>query len=120
MKKSTTVFFSLLISLFCFSQKIIRGKVIDKINYEPLQYAVISVGENGRAIMSDKFGRFRISLSKNETELYFSLIGYRLQSVDATKIITPLIITLERGTVDLKEVTITSQPNNASFHTISR
>jgi len=119
MKKSTTVFFSLLISLFCFSQKIIRGKVIDKINYEPLQYAVISVGENGRAIMSDKFGRFRISLSKNETELYFSLIGYRLQSVDATKIITPLIITLERGTVDLKEVTITSQPNNASFHTIS-
>ncbi|HET7001820.1 MAG TPA: hypothetical protein VFI33_10940, partial [Puia sp.] len=47
-----------------FSQKIISGKIIDKTNGEPLQYAVVSEDHHGLAVNSDKDGYFRLSLIK--------------------------------------------------------
>jgi len=107
------------LSIPAFSQHIVRGKIIDKTNNEPLQYAVVGSGENAASVISDKQGRFQISLPADAKNLYVSLIGYHDMSVNITNAGNPLLITMERGAVDLKEVMITPQSNNASFHTIS-
>lgn len=107
------------LSIPAFSQHIVRGKIIDKTNNEPLQYAVVGSGENAASVISDKQGRFQISLPADAKNLYVSLIGYHDMSVNITNAGNPLLITMERGAVDLKEVIITPQSNNASFHTIS-
>src|ERR1700748_2567800 len=85
-----------------FSQKIISGKIIDKTNGEPLQYAVISEDHHGIAVNSDKDGYFRISLSKQIDSLHISIIGYRAKSVAVSSIVNPWIVPLDRGPVDLE------------------
>jgi len=88
---------SLLISLTAFSQAIITGRVVDEKNGQPLEYAVISRGDQSRAVITDKDGRFQISVPKNETTVFISLIGYHSQSVPCPPIVKPLLIRLERG-----------------------
>ena len=120
MKRSLVLTFSMIIYITaCFSQNTIKGKVIDSINKEPIEFAVISIGEKGKNTITDKQGNFQIALPKDSAVIYISIIGYQSQSVDITKTAKSLLIALERGAVDLKAVTITSQSNNASFHTIS-
>jgi hypothetical protein len=112
-------FLLLTANLSGFSQRIISGKIIDGVNGEPLQYAVISETGAGISVNSDKEGYFQMSVPKNVDSLHISIIGYRRQSVAASKALKPLIIQMVRGPVDLNEVTITSESNNASFHTLS-
>ena len=64
-----------------FSQHIVRGKVIDKDTKEPIEYAVISVGENVRNTLTDESGNFKISVPKDSPAVYVSFVGYRLQTV---------------------------------------
>jgi hypothetical protein len=101
------------------SQHIISGKIIDKTNGEPLQYAVISQGNKGITVTSDKEGYFQLSLAYGVDSVNISIIGYRAESIRTFKMRKPLIIQLERGPVDLESVTITPQSNNATFHTLS-
>jgi hypothetical protein len=112
-------FLLLIAGLPGFSQRIISGKIIDGVNGEPLQYAVISEAGAGISVNSDKEGFFQMSVPKNIDSLHISIIGYRHQSIATSNAPKPLIIQMARGPVDLKEVTITSESNNASFHTLS-
>ena len=62
---SMKIIFILLFILFStavFSQQIIRGNILDKTNGEPLQYAVISQGGRGTAVISDKEGYFQLTI----------------------------------------------------------
>ena len=62
------IIFILLFILFStavFSQQIIRGNILDKTNGEPLQYAVISQGGRGTAVISDKEGYFQLTIGSS-------------------------------------------------------
>src|ERR1700760_3589111 len=113
------IFFLIFCSIPAFSQQTISGKIIDKTNGEPLQYAVVSEDRQGIAVNSDKDGYFRISVAKQIDSLHVSIIGYQGKSIAISSIKHPWIIQLDRGPVDLESVPITPQSNNASFHTLS-
>ena len=119
MKKIFICIFLLLCFAKGFNQKIIRGKVIDKDTQSPIEFAAISIGANGRGTMTDHQGNFEIAVPKDSSSVYISIIGYHPQIVEIKKDTRQLMISLEKGPVDLKEVVITPQSNNSTFHTIS-
>ena len=103
------------------AQSYFRGRVIDKTTREPVEFAVISDTKTARKTMSDADGNFMLKGIEVPTELEISMIGYTHQKLS----ITPgspasLTIALEKGALDLKEVTVTSTNVVGSFHTLSR
>jgi len=103
----------------CSAQKIYKGKVTDAITREPIEYAGISTGTPGRTAITDKYGNFQLSLRSDTATLQVSCIGYNRQVVRAVSAGSPITIMLTRGAVDLKEVIISPDQNNNSFHTLS-
>ena len=75
------IFFLIFCGIPAYSQKTISGKIIDKTNGEPLQYAVVSEDHHGIAVNSDKDGYFRISISKQIDSLHISIIGYQARAI---------------------------------------
>jgi CarboxypepD_reg-like domain/TonB-dependent Receptor Plug Domain len=112
------ILFQLVFTVHGFSQQTLTGNIVDKISGEPLQWAVVSEKEKGFTVESNQRGYFQLALTKEKTAIYISLIGYRSQMIDITKIIGSLTIHLERGPVNLESITITPQNNSASFHSL--
>ncbi len=112
-----------IVPLFCFlssySQAIIKGKVIDRISGEPLEYAIISAVPKGKTAITDQQGNFEMHVMLPVDSLRISFVGYEPQTLGIQKSVHPYLIELKRGSVDLKAVTIQPLPNNASFSTIS-
>ncbi len=112
-----------IVPLFCFlssrSQSTIKGKVIDRISREPLEYAIISVDPKGKTAITDQQGNFEMHVMAQVDSLRVSFVGYEPQMLGIGKSVHPYLIELKRGSVDLKAVTIQPLPNNASFSTIS-
>ena len=82
MLKGVLFFFSLLyISLVDFGQSQVTGKIIDRITKEPIEFANVSMGENGRTVITDDHGNFKIKFTKNSGYLHISMIGYRSRSI---------------------------------------
>ncbi len=115
------IFISLLLffSVQTFSQRLVTGNIVDRMNGEPLQWAVISMGKNGSTVTSNQQGYFQITLKNRDSIIYISLIGYHTQIIALENKRGPFTIQMERGPVDLESVTITPQTNGATFHTIS-
>jgi hypothetical protein len=113
------LFFCLLfVSVPGFSQNTATGKIIDQRTREPIESAIVSLEENRRTVVTDGQGNFKIKLPGDSGILHISMIGYNSKSA---KVVThhSSVIYLERGPVDLKEIIITPQSNNISFHNIS-
>ncbi len=117
--KNIYIFLLIIISFPVSAQHTVSGNIIDLTNGEPLPFAVISTGNKGVAVTSDKEGYFRLSLAKGVDSVHISIIGYRARSVAVSEITKPSVIGMNRGPVDLESVTITPQSNTASFHTLS-
>ncbi len=109
----------LFISTFGFCQNTVTGRILDERTKEPIESAIISVPQNGRTIISDGRGYFKIKLPADVNTVNISMIGYRSTSVAVTNEHLSQIIYLQRGPVDLKEIIITPQSNSSSFYTIS-
>jgi hypothetical protein len=101
------------------SQQIIRGNILDKTSSEPLQYAVISQVGRGTSVSSDKEGYFQLNIPVSVDSLNISIIGYQSRTLAVSDFKKQLIITMDRGPVDLESVTITPQSNNGTFQTLS-
>ncbi len=102
----------------------LKGKIIDRSTKEPLEMVVLTDSATARNTMTDKAGNFQLKgLSSGLSTIIVSMIGYKSQriTVHAGKI-AMLNIGLERGPVDLKEVTITSASGGVvgAFHTLSK
>jgi hypothetical protein len=119
MKNLCAFLFSICLTLPAFSQHKISGNIIDNTNKEPLPYAVISQVNGIVSATSDQQGHFQFVLPVTESNVFISMIGYRSQTIDISKLNNPLTIRMDRGPVDMQSVTISSQTNNASFHTLS-
>ena len=111
------IFFSIiLISSFTFSftysQNIIKGRVIDNASKEPLELAVVTNTSGKEAAVTGRDGSFILKNVTGSDSLCISFIGYASQKVKAGNNKTNLTIGLDKGMVDLKEVTISSHADN--------
>ena len=99
------------------AQHIFKGKVIDSITREPLDYACVYNG--GKCHCTDKDGHFQFSLSSDTTKLTITYIGYTTKIVPVKSSGKLLVINLARGPIDLKEVIISPSLIANAFHTLS-
>ena len=92
----------------------IKGKVLDSTTREPIEGAIVTDGAAGNIDITDKSGRFSLKSVAGDS-LIISMIGYtsQLVKIDAGK---SLSIALRKGTVNLKDITIT---NSSTFRTYS-
>jgi hypothetical protein len=105
-----------LILLFSFSiikgQTIIKGNVIDRITKEPLEMAVVTNANSLTNTMTDRDGRFLLKNVRSTDSLFVSFIGYQPKKIKVDLSRNLVIIQLEKGEIDLKEVTISSHSNS--------
>ena len=102
-----------------FSQQIIKGKVIDKITLQPLEYATVSEISNGQSAITDQQGNFELRVEATVDSLRISFVGYQSRTIGIIKADSFHLVEMKHGEVDLKSVTVQALPNNASFSTIS-
>ena len=109
----------LFISQLTLAQKIFKGKVVDEITRQPVEYAAVRTGIAGKATVTDRYGNFQLSLPADTATLLISYIGYQSQQIKAESKTKRFLVSLKRGMIDLKEISIFQNLNNASFHTLS-
>lgn len=118
--QAVIVVICLLYSLPAHAQQMISGRVIDKITREPLDLAVARDVRTKTTTLTDKDGKFVIKTQAITDSLQISYIGYALQTVKGGATGHDLVIELQKGQIDLKEVIITSHTNNlTSSRTLS-
>lgn len=91
---------------------VIKGKVVDTENNEPLAFASIHLVESGFKTRTDALGEFKISakdfaLSKNNAKV--SCVGYKTETVALSKSSTETTIKLKRLIQNLKEIVVKKQ-----------
>ncbi len=89
---------------FAKAQHVFRGKVIDSITRQPVEYASISV--NGKSTGTSRTGNFQLSLSADTATLTISYIGYQTKMIAIKSSPEQHVITLTHGHIDLREVVI--------------
>ncbi|HWZ15958.1 MAG TPA: TonB-dependent receptor [Mucilaginibacter sp.] len=104
---------------FTYAQHLFKGKVIDEQTHEPVEYASVVSVLSGKSAVTDRFGNFQLSLTADTAMLRLSYIGYRTKMIKATSSTKRMVISLSRGAIDLKEVHISPNLDNGSFHTLS-
>ncbi len=116
-----TFILSLFVLATAYAQVTIKGKVVDKVTREPLELAIVSDIKTEKNTLTDKEGSFMLKNVGDASSISISFIGYTSKQVYVEKgNHKPLVIELEKGPVDLKEVTITNHSNNNTFHILSR
>lgn len=100
-----------------FAQKRVTGKVTDHTTNEPINCACIRY--NGKLICTDNSGNFQLNLPNDTTSITVSCIGYQTKTIKVKDLSKNLVINLDKGNIDLKEITIASALSNGVFHTLS-
>jgi len=102
------------------AQNMVEGKVVDKTTKEPLELAVIVAGSKGEKILTGIDGHFICKNLSAGDSISVSFIGYKPVTMERPTGHKMIIIELEKGTVDLKEIVISSHSNNlTSSHMLS-
>lgn len=117
MYKIIAVIAILLLSVTFFethAQGILKGKVIDKATREPLDLAIITNIRTGKKLITDSYGNFALRHVSAGDSLLISFIGYKPVTIEIDSNTHLLNIPLEKGSIDLSEVVITTQSNNLS------
>ena len=99
---------------FVFAQNTIKGRVTDKNTHEPLESAVITNTKDNVNALTDRDGNFTLKNVNIEDDILISYIGYAAKMLKATEAGKPINIELEKGSVNLKDVLITSKLNSIS------
>ena len=96
------------------AQAAFSGKVVDKVTREPLELAIVTNSKTKETVVTDAQGIFLVRSATPSSSLYISYIGYKTLSVklDDFGIYKPLIVEMEKGQLDLQQVTIINHVNN--------
>jgi CarboxypepD_reg-like domain len=95
----------LFFSTSVFSQKVIRGFVIDSTSFAPLGYVNIKIKNTFRGTSSDSKGGFSISTARGDS-LVFSLVGYNTEEFSAAELEETVIIRMAVQVRELEAITI--------------
>ena len=101
-----------LLSLHVLSQNILKGKVTDKNTHEPLEAAVIINIKNNSTALTDRNGSFILEKVSNKDTLTITYIGYTSQKIAAEAIDKTIGIQLEKGSINLEDVVISTKINS--------
>ncbi len=93
-------------------QTMLKGRVIDKLTREPLELAVVANANTLKNTLTDKEGKFSLGDVNDDDSIAISFIGYSTRQVHSGSFKNGSAVELEKGSVDLKEVIITSHSNN--------
>jgi outer membrane cobalamin receptor len=119
LKKSLLFISMFMITGLTYAQHLFKGKVIDELTHEPVEYASVVSILSGKSAATDRFGNFQLSLPADTATLQLSYIGYRTKIIRATSDPRRIVVSISRGAIDLKEVQISPDLDNGSFHTLS-
>ncbi len=113
-------FIALCLSLFISAnaQKTVKGKVVDALSRQPLEYVSIAAAAGSKAI-TDQYGNFIISLPQNQTSVTASYIGYSATTVEVDKK-QDIKIELQKDVLNLKDVVVLQSNNATKFNTLSK
>ncbi len=102
-----------------YAQKLFKGKIIDENTREPIAYACVRPPAPAQITCADQYGNFKLSLPTYTAMVTVTSVGYTTKTILIKSSGGELIIALNPGAVDLKEVIISPSLNNNSFHTLS-
>jgi hypothetical protein len=104
-KKIIGTIFFLCVALSAFSQKPIKGIVIDSISFSPLPGVNIQIKNTSRGTSTDGKGEFRLLL-KNTDTLIFSLVGYLPEIFAASELEETALIRMAEEIRMLQTITV--------------
>lgn len=99
------------------AQHLFKGKVIDSITRQPIQYATVTA--EGKTVVTNENGDFRIALKSDTSTIRISCIGCKATMAHFKPSDNKTLIAVSKGPIDLNEVTISPQLSANSFHTLS-
>ena len=105
----------LILSMICFdgySQKVIKGFVIDSASFAPLAYVNIKIKNTSRGTSTDEKGGFTLSTSKGDS-LVFSLVGYNSEEFSTLELEETVIIRMAIRVRELEAITIVGRKEKA-------
>ncbi|MDP4247464.1 MAG: TonB-dependent receptor plug domain-containing protein [Bacteroidota bacterium] len=119
------------------SQKMTSGRVVDRATREPLELAVVHDLATGKNSFTDKEGRFvlpgtaagkgsgtpagrRLGTMADSVSIVVSFIGYGRREIRIAAGVADAVVGLEKSSLDLAAVTISSKAGAGSFHTLSQ
>src|SRR5687768_11241383 len=86
----------------------VAGVVVESKTLKPLAGAQVVVTGQGRGVLTDANGRFRITgVSGTNVTVEVVMIGYRAKQVPASTGATDLRITLDETAIELNEIVVT-------------
>ena len=109
MKRTFSLLWLMLFTLYSWAQEVFQSKVVDAETGEPLPYVAIYVAK-GRGTLTNDEGRFSIHVQPGDT-LIFSYVGYERERVKAaelgkTLMLHPMRTALREVTVETTEAII--------------
>lgn len=111
-KKIIVLLLLLLISAAGYSQKQIKGFVIDSASFAPLAYVNIKVKNTTRGTSTDEKGGFTLNTVKGDS-LVFSLVGYNSEEFSTFELEETVIIRMGIRVKELDAITIIGRKEKA-------
>ena len=96
----------LFISLGCWSQSVIRGKVLDAKTQEPLAFCHIFVVQKSTGMITNEQGDFELDRHYLGDSLRVSFLGYETKTVPAEQLSEDPVIYLQSQSVALDELVV--------------
>src|SRR5882762_10234757 len=103
------------------AQSVFHGRVIDRITREPLEMAFVTDLRTQQNVLTDQGGYFNLRGISLPAVLEVSIIGFTSQKISVTSANRALLtIGLDKGILNLKEVTVTNSASTGigAFHTL--
>lgn len=107
---------SVFVYSFSFAQsgQILKGKVLDASNGQPIPFVNISLINSNTGTVSDIDGSFVLKNAHFPMDLQISYVGYETKKILLNQLpVKPLQILLKPQTIDLPELTVTATENPA-------
>jgi hypothetical protein len=108
MKLKITLVLLLIISSAS-AQTTLNGRIIDKVEKQPISYASVTIKSNpAKGSSSNDEGWFSLQCNQNDT-LFVQCIGYKTKIQSAVDVFLRPTIELVEDTISLKEVSVTAE-----------
>src|SRR5690606_24718165 len=105
--------FLLMMNIGAQAQDLVRGRVVDATDGQPLPGAQILVEPSGRGTLSDDFGRFDLQMASGDGKLLIKFLGYEQKLLDLGGVTIDLgTIALNRSNTALDEVIVSASSRN--------
>ncbi len=105
-------------SLISYDQSSIKGKIIDAISKQPLEYVSVSF-DGGNTTTTDQYGIFQLYFKERPEVIIISYVGYRPDTININGR-QDLDILLTPDIFNLKDIVLLNNSTSTNFSTLSK